>query len=124
VEIVYCANVRAILQLADARWHALDDSIPIGELNATGASARRVRVAIGRMHPIWRVVVAEDPRFVFSGSDEYGWIDRTRIASLFLRFPSPQKGRFELIDLRFVGAEEAVARPLPSECKGMGGSAS
>lgn len=124
VEIVYCANVRSILQLADARWHALDDSIPIGELSATGASIRRVRVPVGKMHPIWRVVVAEDPRYVFSGSDEYGWIDRTHIASLFLRFPSPQKGRFELIDMRFVGAEEALASPVPGDCKGMGGTSS
>lgn len=120
VEIVYCSNIRSILQLADARWHSLDDSIPIGELSPTGSSIRRVRVPIGKVHPIWGVVVGEDPRYVYSGSDEYGWIDRSRVASLFLRFPSPQNGRFELIGLRFVGQDATENSPVSGKCKGMG----
>ena len=117
VELVYCSSIRTILQLADARWHDLDDSIPIGELNSTGSQIRRVRVPIGKMHPIWQVVVAEDRRYVYSGSDEYGWIDRSRIASLFLRFPSPQSGSFELIDLRFVGEGTALDTLVPGNCQ-------
>jgi len=119
VEMVYCSNIRSTLQLADARWHDLDDSIPIGEMNPTGSQTARVRVPIGKLHPIWQVVVAENPRYVYSGSDEYGWIDRSRIAGLFLRFPSLQSGRFELIDLRFVGESAVVDTPIPGKCQGL-----
>ncbi|MBV5332081.1 glycosyltransferase family 2 protein, partial [bacterium] len=69
-----------------------------------------VVLPLGRKHPVWGVTVGEDPRYVYSGSDEYGWIDRSRLASLFLRIPPIQAGRFELIDLRFI--DEAAGKTL------------
>ncbi len=120
VSVRYCADVESVLQVADARWHDLDDSIPLGTLQATAGFVRDVVLPLGRKHPVWGVTVGEDPRYVYSGSDEYGWIDRSRLASLFLRIPPIQAGRFELIDLRFI--DEAAGKtlggsPLKMQCK-------
>ncbi len=127
VSVRYCADVESLLQVADARWHDLDDSIPLGTLPATEGFVRDVVLPLGRVHPLWGVSVGEDPRYVYSGSDEYGWIDRSRLASLFLRFPSTQAGRFELLDLRFVDATAAktlAGNPLKMQCnlRGRNGS--
>jgi hypothetical protein len=123
----YCADVESVLQVADARWHDLDDSIPLGTLPATAGLVRDAVLPLGRKHPVWGVIVGEDPRYVYSGSDEYGWIDRSRLASLFLRIPATQTGRFELIDLRFI--DEAAGKtlggnPLKMQCnlRGTNGS--
>jgi len=77
------------------------------------------RIPLGQPHPIWGVTVGEDPRFVYSGSSEYGWIDRSRLASMFLRFPAPQKGYFELIELSFVknDAPAALSPNTAKNCK-------
>lgn len=121
IEVSWCSNVDAVLQLADARWHDLDDSIPIGSLPKSYGVPVSQRIPLGQPHPIWGVAVGEDPRFVYSGSNEYGWIDRSRLASMFLRFPAPQKGGFELIGLRFVKANEPApvseATNLTRDCK-------
>ena len=127
VTVRYCADVESVLQVADARWHDLDDSIPLGSLPATAGFVRDLVLPLGRPHPVWGVVVGEDPRYVYSGSDEYGWIDRSRLASLFLRIPPGQEGRFEMIDLRFVdiAAGKALAgNPLKMQCtvRGTNGS--
>lgn len=127
ISVRYCANVEAVLQVADARWHDLDDSVPLGTLPATGGFVRDVVLPLGRKHPIWGVVVGEDPRYVYSGSDEYGWIDRSRLASLFLRIPPTQTGRFEVIDLRFTDATAGGAlpgSPLKIQCSIRGANGS
>ena len=119
VFVRYCADVESVLQIADARWSDLDDSIPLGMLPATAGLVREIVLPLGRAHPVWGIVVGEDPRYVYSGSDEYGWIDRSRLASLFLRFPPAQSGRFELIDLRFFDEKKGGAiadAPLTMQC--------
>jgi hypothetical protein len=118
VSIRYCADVESVLQIADARWNDLDDSIPLGTLPATGGVVKDVALPLGRPHPVWGVIVGEDPRYVYSGNDEYGWIDRSRLASLFLRFPPAQSGRFELIDFRFIDEKEetSMVGPLKIQC--------
>ena len=120
VSVRYCADVESVLQIADARWNDLDDSIPIGNLPATAGFVRNVVMPLGRPHPVWGVIVGDDPRYVYSGSDEYGWMDRSRLASVFLRFPPAQSGRFELIDFRFIdekGMESLVESPLTTRCQ-------
>ena len=115
----YCADTESVLQIADARWGDLDDSIPLGTLPATAGLVREEIMPLGRAHPVWGVIVGEDPRYVYSGSDEYGWIDRSRLASLFLRFPPIQSGRLELIDLRFIdekNGELTVEAPSTTQC--------
>lgn len=115
LSVRYCADVESVLQVADARWHDLDDSIPLGTLPATAGLIRDSILPLGRKHPVFGVIVGEDPRYVYSGSDEYGWIDRSRLASLFLRIPPKQAGRFELIDLRFIdeSADKILAASSP-----------
>ncbi|MBI4740983.1 MAG: hypothetical protein HY777_05410 [Betaproteobacteria bacterium] len=127
VSVRYCADVESVLQVADARWHDLDDSIPLGTLPATAGFVRDATLPLGRKHPVWGVIVGEDPRYVYSGSDEYGWIDRSRLASLFLRIPPAQAGRFELIDLRLVDATAGKApagSPLKMQCNIRGANGS
>lgn len=102
IEVTWCSNIDAVLQLADARWHDLDDSVPIGDLPKTDGKQHTRLIPLGRPHPVWGITVGEDPRFIYSGSNEYGWIDRSLLASLFLRFSAPQKGNFQLIGMRFV----------------------
>ena len=119
IEVIWCSNIDSVLQLADARWHDLDDSVPLGNLPKSDGVAVSQRIPLGQPHPIWGVTVGEDPRFVYSGSSEYGWIDRSRLASMFLRFPAPQKGYFELIELSFVknDAPAALSPNTAKNCK-------
>ena len=119
IEVIWCSNIDSGLQLADARWHDLDDSVPLGNLPKSDGVAVSQRIPLGQPHPIWGVTVGEDPRFVYSGSSEYGWIDRSRLASMFLRFPAPQKGYFELIELSFVknDAPAALSPNTAKNCK-------
>ena len=107
MEVTWCSNIDAVLQLADARWHDLDDSVPIGNLPKTDGIELTRLIPLGQPHPVWGITVGEDPRFVYSGSNEYGWIDRSRLASAFLRFFAPQKGNFQLIDMRFVKSNDS-----------------
>lgn len=105
IDIVWCSTVESVLQLADERWHALDDSVPVAQLPATHGKPAAKRIVIGKTHPLWGTDTGEDPRLIYSGSDEYGWIDRSRLASMFLRIPAPQTGSFELIEMRFASGE-------------------
>lgn len=105
IDMVWCSTVEAILQLADARWHALDDSVPLAYLPKTNGKPTAMRISIGKTHPFWGTAIGDDPKYIYSGSDEYGWIDRSQLASMFLRIPATQRGAFELIDMRFSSDE-------------------
>lgn len=118
VSVTWCSDVAATLQLADARWHELDDSVPLGALPASAMRVQHRLLPVGQPHPVFATSVGDLPQYVYSGSDEYGWIDRSKLASMFLRFSPVQEGVFHLIDLRFVSSTSgAEKRPLsPGAC--------